>query len=291
MLIALLLAFVPVSVGVIASAGALSFTYGLIQDYFFVDGSQAIWAFVSAAVLVLIPIVSLFYVALRLLVNGRRLPLWVKTLKAILVLMAFSYLMVLTAQVGRDFSNVAEWDQEIKWNAVAERPLKIRVSGVKPKAFREHHLHLDVDGRKIEYYGESDWNELLANKLSEDVSLKLAATQDSLPYVRITRSARGKSRASAMERAAMIEYPLEMKNNELQLSQQFGLGSEVDAVWRKQEVDVTLFIPAGYRVILDPSCRRLIHHFNGQYLNWQDWESNPSTIESKDGKLELLSAD
>ncbi len=292
LLIALLVAFVPVSVGVIASAGALSFTYGLIQDYFFVDGTQAVWAFVSAAVLVLIPVISLFYVALRLLVNGRRLPLWVKTVKAVMVLMAFSYLMVLTAQVGRDFSNVSEWDQEITCNgATSEQALKIRVSGVKPKAFREHHLHLDVDGRKVDYYGESDWNELLANKLSEDVSLKLAATQDSLPYVRITRSARGKSRAAAMERAAMIEYPIEIKNNELQLSQQFGLGSESGAVWRKQEVEVTVFIPSGYKVVLDPSCRRLIHHFNGQYLNWQDWESNPSIIESKEGKLELINVD
>ncbi len=290
LMIALLLAFVPVSIGVIASAGALSFTYGLIQDYFFVEDTQAMWAFVSAAILVLIPVISLFYVALRLLVNGRRLPLWVKTVKGFLVLLAFGYLMVLTAQVGRDFSNVAEWDEEVKWSgSTSEQSLKIRVSGVKPKAFREHHLRLDVDGRKVEYYGESDWNDLLANKLSEDVSLKLAATQDSVPYVRITRSARGKNREAAIERAALIEYPLEVNGNELQLSQQFGLGSEANSVWRNQEVSVTVFIPAGYQVHLDPSCRRLIHHFNGQYLNWQDWEQNPATIESKSGKLELIS--
>jgi len=291
LLIAFLLIAVPLAFSVVASAGAFGFIYGMVQQYFFVSSEQAAWVFAAALVMLLVPLFLLLFQALKLLLSGKSMPVLVRWVLGLTWLTAFGYLLFTTLELGRDFSHKGQVETQYNWNECdSAQWLQIGVKGVSAAPYRSHELEWVEGDKRVVFRGESDWNELLANRLSEDVELELAQTIQSKPFVRVEMLSRGSSAMSAMKRASLIEYPVEIKGNELRLSQYFGLGSGPDGVWRKQEVRVRVYVPLGYKVALDPSCRRVIRHLDGQALHLgQDPQSQSVLLESTAAGLQKIS--
>ena len=78
---------------------------------------------------------------------------------------------------------------------------------------------------------------------SNNVSFKIAQTDNKLPYIQIEKEAKGKTLFEAKQRAEKIKYSYKIIGNELILDNY--LLTELKEKFRNQEIEITLFLPKG----------------------------------------------
>jgi hypothetical protein len=78
-LLVLLLVSVPALYSVIISAGMISWFWELARNSIFWSDSQASMVLLAAVIVTLITLGSIFYSLIRVLVNGKKLPLFIRT--------------------------------------------------------------------------------------------------------------------------------------------------------------------------------------------------------------------
>ncbi|HOZ76028.1 MAG TPA: PspC domain-containing protein [Flavobacterium sp.] len=107
---------------------------------------------------------------------------------------------------------------------------------------------------------------------SNQVHLRIVATDQKLPYLQIEREAKGKSLSAAKKTAEKIKYGYEIKGNELILDNY--LLSDFKNKYRDQEVELTLYLPTGTYFKPDSSVQEYDYsddeffnlHYSGDYL-------------------------
>ena len=71
----------------------------------------------------------------------------------------------------------------------------------------------------------------------------IQASNDSLPYLLITKKSKGRTVSDATENASQLEFPIEFNKNVIELPNHYTL--KKGNVFRNQEVKVGLCVPAG----------------------------------------------
>ncbi len=92
------------------------------------------------------------------------------------------------------------------------------------------------------------------------ISMQIKSHEDSAIKIEKVFAATGKTRLEAVENAKKIEYGLEVKDSVLKFDSNLSFG--VDGRFRKQQVDITVYIPIGQKFMMDDGLR----HLMGSYM-------------------------
>ncbi len=100
----------------------------------------------------------------------------------------------------------------------------------------------------------------------ENVSLQIKKSKDSTASLMMKHKARGKNNSDARQRAYLFDYPFEQNGDYLILSECFSVPKE--ALYRGQELKLTLQLPVGAEIFLDPSIENLIFDIENVHNIW-----------------------
>ena len=100
----------------------------------------------------------------------------------------------------------------------------------------------------------------------DNVSLQIKKSKDSTARLIMKHKARGKNNSDARQRAQVFDYPFEQNGGYLILSECFSVPKEV--LYRGQELKLTLHLPIGNEIFLDPSIENLIFDIENVHNIW-----------------------
>jgi phage shock protein PspC (stress-responsive transcriptional regulator) len=100
----------------------------------------------------------------------------------------------------------------------------------------------------------------------DNVSLQIKKSKDSTASLIMKHKARGKNNSDARQRAHLFDYPFEQNGGYLILSECFSVPKE--ALFRGQELKLTLHLPVGNEIFLDPSIENLIFDIENVHNIW-----------------------
>jgi len=98
----------------------------------------------------------------------------------------------------------------------------------------------DFRHNEFEFMQDEKGNDVL---YSNNVHLRIQSTDEKLPYLQIEKVARGKSLSDARKRSEKIRYGFAIDGNKLTLDNY--LITQIENKFRKQEVEIYLFVPQG----------------------------------------------
>ncbi|RZJ67034.1 MAG: PspC domain-containing protein [Flavobacterium sp.] len=106
---------------------------------------------------------------------------------------------------------------------------------------------------------------------SNEVHIEILSTDEKQPYIQIEKIARGKSLSEAKQRAEKIKYGFTVEGNTVTLDNY--LLTEMSSKYRKQEVQIFLYVPEGIYLRPDKNFEHFDYsddsffnlHFSGQY--------------------------
>jgi len=100
---------------------------------------------------------------------------------------------------------------------------------------------------------------------SNNVSFKIAQTDEKSAYIQIEKEAKGKTLFEAKQRAEKIKYGFKVKGNQLLFDNY--LLTDLKEKFRDQEIEITLFLPLGSLLKIDKSLERY-DRTDGDYFLW-----------------------
>lgn len=123
---------------------------------------------------------------------------------------------------------------------------------------------------------------------SREVKLTIRSTKDSIPYLIIEKTSKGKDYLSAKERANEIEYKFTLTENKLQLNN-FLLTNYINK-YRNQNIDLYLYVPEGSYLNLDDNTRSFLNYYkSSNNIVSQDYANH--TLLIKENEIECLNCD
>ena len=106
---------------------------------------------------------------------------------------------------------------------------------------------------------------------SNNISFKIAQTEEKLPYIQVEKEAKGQSLFEAKQRAEKIKYSYKVVNNQLVFDNY--LLTDLKEKFRDQEIEITLFLPLGTLLKIDKSMERY-DRTDADYFLWSPDNSN-----------------
>ena len=119
---------------------------------------------------------------------------------------------------------------------------------------------------------------------SNDVSLRITSTDETLPYIQIEKEAKGKSISDARQRAAQIKYSYKMEGNQLILDNY--LLTDLKNKFRDQEIEIILYLPKGTLIKPDNSMKNY-DRTDEDYFLWNPNSKN-NVYRVEDDKVRCL---
>lgn len=178
-------------------------------------------------------------------------------------------LVVLGLKKASEFNTTGDITYEQKLNLNVNDTINIRIEDFHHEGVRYHDDHfnfIEVDGEK--------------KLIIKDLDLKIKATRDTLPYVRIINKARGYDFAEAKRHAEGIEYDIKVENNELILGEYFS--SPIEDGYKKQEIDIVLYLPENTIIYLEKSLKGHIWNLDNKQNMWSNNMLNHTWIMERD---------
>ncbi|MBD3582506.1 PspC domain-containing protein [Flavobacterium selenitireducens] len=126
----------------------------------------------------------------------------------------------------------------------------------------------DFRHEEFEFTQDEKGNDVI---YSNNVHITIQSTDEKLPYIQIEKIARGKSLSDARKRSEKINYGFTIEGNKLTLDNY--LLTQVENKFRKQKVEIYLFVPAGIYLKPDESVENYDWsddsffnlHYSGEY--------------------------
>jgi phage shock protein PspC (stress-responsive transcriptional regulator) len=304
-LIALFSIIVPFVVGGVLSAGMFAFVFDAFYDYFLLGYTYLAGTVIAICAVALVPLIHLIYGLIRILVNGKKMSPFLRWPLNVAFWIALVFLTVKSVEIGRGFSTSASVNYTktcessdtaktikvrteavpMKWEGDVDGPTKAEVE----QAMGDMDVEITLNGGDMSYRREhgdgKEFYDLMLNRASNDVSLTVANTLESKPYVTVFKRSRG-SRKSAISNAAGLRYDVRWDSTTLILPDVLILGK--NAPWRNPSVEVVLNLPIGYKANIDRSCRDLISYVNDQYLGLDDMENGYARVKSTESGIEMI---
>lgn len=141
--------------------------------------------------------------------------------------------------------------------------------------------NIDDDDDKFKITIDSIGNNVI---YSNNINFKIAQSDTNLAYIQIDKEAKGKTLFEAKERAGKIKYSYKITGNQLIFDNY--LLSDLKEKFRKQEIEITLFLPIGTILKIDSSAK----YYNETDSDYFQWNSDFSDAIYKvdNGKIRCL---
>ncbi len=257
----LLALFVIVGSGV--AGFALTFTFlavlGVVDNndidfnWFLVSPDYQASAYTAWYAIVMIPVIAIFLLGVRLLINVNpfnkfsglsMISLWV------LALFVGGYYAIETAsefkEVGRLKSNT-----EILPSSVGKYYL------VTDQSYQAE----ETDSLKTKKYGINGKVIVKSSKkhfIFDDIDINIEKSFDEKPHLITIYNSRGREEQSAIRYAENIQYDFKQIDSLLVFPETFRFKEKV--LWRKQAIEMTLFLPSNSQIIISDNADRYIHN-------------------------------
>ncbi len=191
------------------------------------------------------PIINLFHFSLKLLLRMKTKIKPLAIAGGIMWTMGIIIISYSAIDISRDFSSFGRDEKTIPLNTDNEH-LVLKTE------------HDDIFHNRFSGNEEFFW-ELLLRK-NQQVFLgwpeyQILTTDAPEPYLIVERTARGRNHKEAIKRCESIQYPLTVTENVITLSPWFSFPEQ--DMYRRQNILVRIYIPAGKTIILDSSMKRL----------------------------------
>ena len=245
---------------------------GFLKEFFFLGSGWYYTTWVGVILLVMVPIVSLFYGGIRMVLN---LQSQVKGIGVVLLSsLILGSIITFTSTMFHlaEFSKHEALDDVYRIGENSGDTLYIQVSGDPfwHKGIKARHgditeLVKEDDGRLV--FG----NPLLAMRPADGEHFEL----------RLTRHAAGSSTDFAIEHARNIGYEFKSVDSLLSLPPYFTAPGEDK--YHAQRVRMVLFIPEGKSISLDPSIDRILRSDNG--LDLRSGEAGGKVFVNRGGEI------
>ncbi|WP_104384006.1 PspC domain-containing protein [Sphingobacterium sp. HMA12] len=205
--------------------------------FYLMEPSDVPFALIAGFLSIFIPLAGLFYLLLRVLFEKKPMNNYLTTTLFLVWLASIGAIIYYSTSVAKEFRESS--------TIVEEKPLQRQsVYFLSENDVRVIRLK---NGVKT---GMGIKSENLSSYLKRDIRIRIERI-DSLqePYVRYEYSAKGNTYKIATDRAAKINYALKQDTTALIFDSAFQL-SEGER-YRDQEVDVTLFLPVGTKLVIN----------------------------------------
>lgn len=204
---------------------------------------QALIALFAGIMAITIPFIALFNLFLRILFKTGpmntyfSMSLWAGWIVSIIVVLFFVVIGV------REFkeSSTIKVDKALEKQSVYHFTEKdVRVIEASSADEGKKKFHVEVEGEELSSY------------LRRDIHVSFEYL-DSLetPYIQYNYFAKGKTRASAADRASHIKYLAHQEKGKIVFDSHFALPSS--DIYRDQSVSVIVYLPIGSKVVIDES--------------------------------------
>ncbi len=209
-------------------------------DSLFVTSTQKSIFLIGVVMLALAPIIGAILLGMRLLFNYRSQGKFTAAGLIFISILGFIMLFATLTFLVKGFAAEATYAQTIDLSG--DRKSYV----LKVTDFIDDERPYDLDWTVTEKY------HLLA-----DVDLNVKQTLKAKPYLEITTESRGKNRLDARQRAKNFTFYTEQVDSVINLADYFLVPS--DEKYRGQNLDLVLYLPVGYSVLLDESTANIIN--------------------------------
>jgi hypothetical protein len=181
----------------------------------------------------------------------------------------FCLLAYSTFNIGRQFSS----SHKVITSDTLEQMDKQHTLIIKAKQGHDHSefiIEKENGDERLNITSRQDFKEFLDEKISENIDLKVVRGFGNKPVIKVSKRSAGKNRQNAASNAEKIEYHYEVRDSMIILDDFFSLGSQ--QLWRNQKLLVTVEIPAGYNLYIDPSCNGMFEYSNFSRQRHRKWD-------------------
>ena len=210
--------------GATIAGGVTLLTLSDYLPYLLAHQWQVVVLYLASGLLLLVPISLIVLLALKLFTKGFRTPkAWVVA-NVLCLVMGIMLLLTVLGSVGKEFVTASEVETKIPITSTADTLVISEKASAPYDGFVSLHER-GVDLRNNVYFTD------------------IQPTNDSLPYLLITKKSKGRTVSEATENASRLEFPIEFYKNVIELPNHYTL--KKGNVFRNQEVKVSLCVPAG----------------------------------------------
>jgi phage shock protein PspC (stress-responsive transcriptional regulator) len=246
--------FIPSSFGILASIGLASWSLPVLSSYMFTSYSESVIILIGLILFLLIPVIGIGYKLIRLVFKTKPMGRVISVSLAVLWVTGFCLLAYSTFNIGQQFSSSYKVTTTDTLSGMDKKHTLI----IRARQGHDHSEFIIDDGdgeERINIHSRQDMKEFLDEKISENIDLKIIKGLSDRPIIKVSKRSAGRTRHLASVNAEGMEYNYTVKDSIIYLDDYFSLGS--GKLWRNQNVVVTLEVPEGYRMYLDPSCNRM----------------------------------
>jgi len=210
--------------GATIAGGVTLLTLNDYLPYLLAHQWQVVVLYLASGLLLLVPISLIVLLALKLFTKRFRTPkAWVVA-NVLCLVVGIMLLLTVLGSVGKEFVTAGKVETKIPITSTADTLF------ISEKASTPYDGFVSLHERGID---------LRNNVYFTDIH----PTNDSLPYLLITKKSKGRTVSEAAENASRLEFPIEFYKNVIELPNHYTL--KKGNVFRNQEVKVSLCVPAG----------------------------------------------
>jgi phage shock protein PspC (stress-responsive transcriptional regulator) len=190
-----------------------------------------------------IPFFFLFILGLKIVVTNYKS---IGNIAKYTLIAVWSIALSLLITIGvKEFTQISSEGKEVKKELIALSPNDTLRITFKNNDFYDKEIDNRIDFRLTQ---DETNREII---YSNNVSIKILPTKDTVPYLQIEKIALGKSMEEARKRAEKIKYGYKIDGNKLVLDNY--LISQVASKFRNQKVELYLYLPVGTQFQTDAS--------------------------------------
>jgi len=257
LMIFLISLFIPGSIGILASIGVASWSLPVLSSYIFTSYSESLIILAGLILFLLVPVIGIGYKLVRFIFKTKPLGRFFSISLSLLWVIGFCLLAYSTFNIGQQFSSsykVTTTDTLKQTNI--QQTLVLRTN---PSHGHSEFIVEKQNGEdEINIRSRQDMKEFLDEKISENIDLRIVRGMNDHPVIRVSKRSAGSNKQEAANYAEKMNYQYLMKDSVLYLDDYFSIGSQ--QLWRNQKVLVTIEVPVGYKLFIDPSCSRMFEY-------------------------------
>lgn len=246
------------------------------MDILYNSPFQSNISFISIILILFIPIISLIYSGIRILLNIKTKIKYLSLSLTVLWIFSISILSFTSILLGLEFKDEASITKDIEINAEIET-LEIYVNDD------------DVFSNNLKQ-SENDIISDLIDVREDNIYLgypKLIIIEnptDSIFKVEIHKSSRGLNQKEAIMNSELINFDYEINNSKLYLSPYMSIGR--NEKYRGQKIEVIVRVPIGKSVYLGENIERILHpissnsnsHIDQNQYSKTEWKNRNNKI-------------
>jgi phage shock protein PspC (stress-responsive transcriptional regulator) len=239
---------------------------------FFVSPVGGTLAFIAVLLLVAIPVLGLIYGLVRMIFRFKAPDRAIGLSSFGVWVIALIVLLVIGINEGIGYSNRGQVEEESTLTIPAGKTLMIK-SDPAP-VYKEDNT--------FDYHGE-----FRISRINDSVSLEIRPnvrieyTRDSLPGIRIKKTAHGANYNQAKKYAGEIEYNYQVSDTTLTLEPSYKLSQK--SRFHAQELEVIIRLPEGTKVYLDKNLEHLLYAVDNTEDTWSGQLAGDSFVMTPEG--------